>query len=75
MQQISRRAAAIPPRTEDEMTVRLHSKISLGWDGEPEVFEYKCKWVKVIGKKIEICISDNYKVLWTTDRCDLEIAD
>lgn len=57
------------------MTVRLHSKISLGWDGEPEVIEYKCKWVKVIGKKIEICISDNYKVLWTTDRCDLEIAD
>ena len=57
------------------MTVRLHSKISLGWDGEPEVLEYKCKWVKVIGKKIEICINDNYKVLWNTDRCDLEIVD
>lgn len=57
------------------MTVRLHSKISLGWDGKPEVIEYKCKCVKVIGKKIEICINDNYKVLWNTDRCDLEIVD
>lgn len=57
------------------MTVRLHSKLSLGWDGKPEVFEYKCKWVKVIGKKIEICINDNYKVLWNTDRCILDIVD
>lgn len=57
------------------MLVRLHVTNEFISADDPIVYEYKCKWVKVIGKRIEICVSDHCKVRWTTDSCTVEVVN
>lgn len=57
------------------MVAKLHSKLTLGWDGKPEVSEHECKWVKVTGTKIEIYIHKYHQVIASTNYYDLEIID
>ena len=56
------------------MKVRMYSKITLGWDGKPEVIEIECKSVKVEDTKVTMFISENMKDICSTKYCDFEIV-